>query len=137
MLLLVLTMLLQAKAPAVRTIERGTQSFQETAKTAMARTPAEWAALWKTHAPERPLPAVDFAKEMVVAVFMGTRPTAGYGVEIVGTVERNGGVVVQYVETQPAGRAVTAQLITMPYHFAAVPKTAATVTFEKIEKTAK
>ena len=136
MLFLVLTMLLQTKALAVRTIERGTQSFQETATTGQARTPAEWSALWKTHAADRPLPAVDFTKEMVVAVFMGTRPTAGYGVEIVGTVERNGALVVQYVETQPAARAVTAQVITMPYHFAAIarPTGAGMVTFEKVTK---
>ena len=134
MLFLVLTMLLQTKAPVVRTIERGTQSFQETATTGQARTPAEWAALWKTHAADRPLPRVDFSKDMVVAVFMGTRTTAGYGVQIVGTVERNGGLVVQYVETQPVGRAVTAQVITMPYHFAAIARSAGTVTFEKVNK---
>lgn len=136
MLFLVLTMFLQAQTPAIRTIERGTQSFQETATAGQARTLAEWQALWKTHAPERPLPAVDFAKEMVVAVFMGTRPTAGYGIEVVGTVTRNGGVVVQYAETEPAGRAVTAQVITMPYHFAAIarPTGAGPVTFEKVSK---
>ena len=79
-------------------------------------------------------PAVDFSKEFVVAVFLGSRPTAGFSVEIVGTRDDGAGLVVQYRETRPPAGAIVAQVLTMPYHIVAVPKRAGAgdVKFEKI-----
>ena len=135
MLLLLLGMLAQnAPASSIRTIERGTMSFVDAPRQITARTSAEWAAAWRAHAGDRQAPAVDFSKEMVVGVFLGTRRTSGYSVEIVRTREEGGALVVQYVETQPSPRAVTAQVITMPYHFAALPQRAGEVRFEKTDK---
>ena len=57
------------------------------ARQATVRSAAEWETLWRQHAGERARPPVDFAKEMVVAVFLGSRPTAGFSIEIVGTRE--------------------------------------------------
>jgi hypothetical protein len=117
---------------AVRVIDKGTQSNVDTARQAVARTEAEWQALWKSHEFDRPAPRVDFAKEMVVAVFAGSRPTAGFGVEIVGAEVRDGALVVSYRETKPAGDAITAQVLTSPYAFAAVEKRAGDVKFQKV-----
>jgi hypothetical protein len=77
---------------------------------------------------------VDFAKELVVGVFMGSRPSAGFSVEIVGTRVDGSVLVVQYRETRPPADALVAQVLTMPYHIAAVPKRAGVtdVRFEKI-----
>ncbi|MGV7643070.1 protease complex subunit PrcB family protein, partial [Mycobacterium kansasii] len=50
----------------------------------VARTEPEWRALWERHAPGRTPPAVDFSKNMVVAVFLGSRPSGGYQVQITG-----------------------------------------------------
>ena len=57
-------------------------SFVDTPRQVTVRTGAEWAVAWRAHAGDRPAPVVDFSKEMVVAVFLGTRRTSGYGVEI-------------------------------------------------------
>ena len=75
-----------------------------------------------------------FGKEIVVAVFMGSRPTAGFSVEIVSTRVDGVALVVQYRETRPARDAIVAQILTMPYHIAAVPKRAGVtdVRFEKL-----
>ena len=54
----------------------------------VAKTAAEFQTLWQQHAPGRPLPAVDFAKNMVVAVFLGSRPSGGFAVEITGVQQR-------------------------------------------------
>jgi hypothetical protein len=89
---------------------------------------------WRGHSPDRTLPAVDFYQEMVVGIFLGSRPTAGYSVEIVRTLVRGGALVVQYVEKSPGRGDVTAQVVTMPYHLAAVLKHAGEVKFEKVEK---
>jgi protease stability complex PrcB-like protein len=122
-----------ASAPPVRTIEKGVDSAVESAQQVVARTPDEWAKLWHTHSWDRPVPPVDFSREMVVGVFMGTRPTAGFGIEIVGTRQEHGGLVVQYRETRPGRDAITAQVITAPYHLVAIPRFAGAVTFQHVE----
>jgi hypothetical protein len=140
MMPLVLAVLMQSASlppttpPAVRSIERGQTSWMDSPRQAVARTPQEWAGLWQSHAPDRPLPAVDFSKDMVVAIFLGSRPSAGYSVEITGVKEVNGAVVVQYHETAPRADAVTAQVITDPFHIAVIPKRDGDVIFEKVER---
>src|SRR5712691_3193554 len=79
--------------PAVRSIGRGQTSWVDSPRQVAARTPEEWAAVWRSHAPDRPLPGVDFSKDMVVAIFLGSRPSAGYSVEITGVKKTNGAVV--------------------------------------------
>jgi len=121
-----------ASSIPLRSLERGTQSFIDVARQVTARTAEEWTTLWKQHAPNRPMPAVDFSREMVVGVFVGSRNSAGYSVEIVGVEERQGALVVRYRETAPGRAAVTAQVVTSPYHLVAVPKREGPVRFEKV-----
>jgi protease stability complex PrcB-like protein len=118
----------------LRTIAKGGQSSIDDALQAVARTPAEWQALWRRHDPERRLPAVDFSKEMVVGVFLGSRPTAGWVFEIVSATPEGDALVVRYREVAPPSGAMTAQVITSCFHLVAVPKTSATVRFEKTLK---
>jgi PrcB C-terminal len=127
----ILLLCLQA-AISMRTLDRGTQSNIDQARQVVIRTADEWSALWRAHAAEKPAPAVDFTKEMVVGVFLGSRPTAGYSVEIVGTKEQPDGLVVVYHQGSPARDMMTAQVITTPYHLVAVPKRAGKVEFEKV-----
>ena len=58
-------------------IEESLDSGIRVASTAVARSPGEWARLWLAHdarfAPPRPLPFVDFNRDIVVAVFLGQR----------------------------------------------------------------
>ncbi len=49
---------------------------------AVIRDAAAWAALWTEHAGGGTPPAVDFAREMVVGLWLGARPSGGYSVEI-------------------------------------------------------
>jgi hypothetical protein len=119
----------------LRSIERGQISSIDEPRQTVARSPQEWAALWRAHARDRPLPDVDFSKEMVVAVFLGSRPTAGFSVEITGMKEAsNGTLIVQYREAAPRADAVTAQIITAPFHIVAIPRRAGEVVFEKVER---
>src|SRR5688500_15387378 len=83
-------------AGCVELIAADSMSNVEEARTAVASTEAEWSALWKSHASDKALPKVDFAKRSVVAVFLGTRPSAGYRVEIIGVRPEGGGVVVEW-----------------------------------------
>jgi hypothetical protein len=127
-------LMMQAAMPALRTLDKGDQSNMDDAKQAVVRTEAEYTALWNQHSPDRKRPAVDFSKEMVVGVFLGSRPTAGWVLEIVSAATDGAAFVVRYREVAPASGAVTAQVLTSYYHLVAVPKTSATVRFEKIQK---
>ena len=116
---------------SMRTLDKGLDSQIEMPRQVAVRTAAEWQALWTIHGGERARPPVDFGKEMVVGVFLGSRPTAGFSVEIVGVREEGGALIVQYRESRPAPGLVTAQVLTMPYHIVAVPRHAGDVRFER------
>ena len=121
------------KLPALKTLDKGTQSNVEDARQLAVRSADEWTKLWTQHSPDRKQPAVDFSQYMIVGVFLGSRPTAGFDVEIVGVREEAGSLVVRYREVVPTIRATTAQVLTMPYHLALVPKRAGDVKFEKVK----
>jgi hypothetical protein len=133
--ILTAVLMMQPAASAPRTVAKGDQSNIDDAKQVLVRTEAEWTALWQQHAPDHPRPAVDFSKEMVVGVFMGSRPTAGFNTTILSATAGNGVLIVRYAEQMPAAGGVTAQILTFPYHLVAIPK--ATVTGVKFEKDAK
>jgi len=120
---------------APRTIDKGDQSNIDAAKQVVVRDAAAWRALWQQHAPDRPLPPVDFSRESVVAMFMGSRNTAGYSVAILSVTEGGGALIVKYRETRPQAGGVTAQILTFPYDIVAIPKATATnVRFERADQ---
>jgi len=119
-------------APAMKTIDKGDHSNMDDAAQVVAKTAQEWQQLWQKHTPDRPRPAVDFSKEMVVGVFLGSRPTAGYILEIVSAAQDNGSLVVKYRESIPPRGTMTAQVLTSPYHIVAVPFFPGGVKFEKV-----
>ena len=120
--------------PAMKTIEKGDHSNMDDAKQVAVKTAAAFRQLWQQHSPDRPLPAVDFSKEMVVGVFLGSRPTAGYTLEIVSAIQANGTLVVRYREAVPSAGTMTAQVITSPFHLVTVPLFPGEVKFEKVPR---
>ena len=95
----------------------------EDAKQAVARTPAEWAALWRLHAGDQAARRRSISRtRMVVAVFLGTRPSAGYAVEMTGTKPDGKTLVVEWREQPPKPGNVSAQVITSPAHLVSIPK---------------
>jgi hypothetical protein len=132
--MLALLLLGVQSAPAnIRTVVKGPTSGIHLAKQVVVRSAEEWQELWRAHGASGQDPAIDFSREMVVGVFGGERPTSGYGVEIVRTLEAIGTLIVDYVETRPAADAITAQIVTSPYHLVAVPKHDGEVRFQKTE----
>jgi hypothetical protein len=123
------------EAPSTRTIEKGDQSNIDETRQVLVRTEAEWAKLWQQHAADRPRPQVDFSKEMVVGLFMGSRPSAGFSTAVISATVGNGALMVRYSETMPAAKAISAQILTFPFHLVAIPK--ADVKDVKFEKAAK
>ncbi len=133
---LVLAFAMQAgssKAP-METIVTDPMSQIETAKQVAARTAAEWAALWRQHAGDTALPKVDFGTRTVVAVFLGTKSSAGYAVEITGTRQDKGALIVAWRERRPEPGMISAQVLTSPAHIVSIPKFTGDIRFEKVER---
>jgi VWFA-related protein len=104
------------------------------AEQVVARTSAEWDALWRRHAPGRTAPSVDLSKSMVVGVFLGSRPSGGYAAQITGATLENNVLVVRWSEIAPAPGQMAAQVMTAPSFLATVPRHAGEVRFEKVSQ---
>ncbi|MBI3047225.1 MAG: protease complex subunit PrcB family protein [Acidobacteria bacterium] len=115
------------------TVARGTHSDIMEPREVVVRSLDDWRALWKAHGSSQPPPSVDFSRSMVVAVFLGERPTAGYEVEITAVKAQGGRAVVEYVERRPAPDALVAQVLTSPFHIVSLSRSAGTPEFRKIE----
>jgi hypothetical protein len=113
-------------------IARGDASGQQTARQVTIRTAAEWKALWNDHAPTEKMPQVDFAKTMVVGIFLGSKPSAGHDVEIVGVRMQDTELLVEYVQRQPGRGTMVAQILTEPFHLVSVPAQAGPVRFVQV-----
>jgi hypothetical protein len=122
-----------AETIAVNTINTDRMSGIDAAQQTVVRSAGEWNALWQKHAPGRPVPAVDFAKNMVLAVFLGSRPSAGYGVQITEVVAEGKSVVVRWEEQRPPAGTSAAAVMTAPAHLVSVPRRDAPVRFEKVQ----
>ena len=127
-----LAMLMMQAPAAMRTVARGDQSFIESERQVVARSSAEWNTIWRQHDPDRPVPAVDFSKEMVVGVFLGSRNTGGYSVEVLSAAVEQDALIVRYRQRTPPPGAITAQVITMPFHIVAIPQSTADVKFQRV-----
>jgi VWFA-related protein len=115
-------------------VARGPMSGVDVYREAVARTPAEFEALWSGLPMRRPAPRVNFDSTMIVGLFLGTRPTAGYSVEFVGLKRDGETLVVEYVEHQPDEGTANSQILTTPYAIAGVPMYAGPVRFDRVER---
>ncbi len=97
----------------------------------VVRDAADWAALWTEHQHRGAImarPAVDFARETVVAVFLGQQASSGWAVEVVDVAEVTSHTLeVQYSVTRPTGQPSGTPV--NPCHFVAVNRAGAHLTF--------
>ena len=108
---------------AITTIAQGDGSGIVRPGRTTVRNPVEWQALWAAHAgPAVPAPDVDFARDMVAAVFAGEQPNPAHDIAIVDAREEDGGLTVVVNEGVPARGTVAAQIIVAPFHIARMPR---------------
>jgi hypothetical protein len=123
--------LAQNSVPLV-TVQKGVFSGVREPLQAVVRTHEDWDKLWKRHAAigkSASLPAIDFAREMVLGVFLGEKHAGGYDVEITRAERRDSTLTVYYSEKAPASDAVVIQALTQPYHLVRLPRNSASVSF--------
>ncbi len=129
---LLVVALMQQVPSTIVTVAQGPRSAVTQAREAVARTAAEWQALWKVHGGTEPATVVDLGKEMVAAVFLGTRATGGYSVEIVSARREGDALVIEYAERVPGPDAIVTQALTSPFHIVRLPQHAGTVRFRRV-----
>ena len=98
------------------------------------RDEASWAQLWAdihtSVTPTPPLPAVDFTRDMLIAVATGTRPSGGFGVEVRSVAIRGERVEVGVFERCPAPGAMVSMALTRPVEVVRVARLTQAVTFQ-------
>ena len=122
-------LMLQATV-AFTTVARGAVSQITEPREVVVRTADEWRALWKAHGDARQ-PTLDFSKSTVIGVFLGTRMTAGFEVDIVSIRPQGATTVVEYRERRPDPDAFLAQGLTAPFHLVSIPRRDGAVEFRK------
>jgi hypothetical protein len=110
-----------------RTIARGADSKIAARRELVARTAGSWQLVWYRHSGAYDRPAVDTPREMVLAVFAGTKPDPGDSVRIASVTREGTGLVVRYHVQVAVTPAATASAT--PYHIIAVAADPAPVTF--------
>ena len=118
---------------AFTNVAQGTSSQVDEPRKVIVRSADEFQALWKAHS-TAPLPKVDFSKSIVVGVFLGMRPTAGYTVGIQAVRRTEAGAVVEYIEGVPDKSRMVAQMLTSPFHLVSIPNDVKTVEFKQLPR---
>jgi hypothetical protein len=59
-------------------------------------------------------PAVDFTRDVVIAVAAGERPSGGYGIAITQVTHRNADLTAEVLETVPGPNCLSASALTQP-----------------------
>jgi uncharacterized membrane protein len=109
--------------PAVTTIDKGDGSGIVEPRRIVVRDAVEWRALWAAHAgPAASAPEVDFAADMVAAVFAGERPTPGYEIGIEDLRHEGSALAIVVNEVHPPRGLLAAQLIVSPFHIVRLPR---------------
>jgi hypothetical protein len=132
MTLAALLFALQAALP-MTTVAQGSSSQILQPREVVLRDAEAWAALWRAHSAVATPPApIDFSRYMLVGIFLGTRPSAGYAVDITAVSSRDGTTTVDYRERQPGPGVIAAQVLTSPFHVVRIPATDQRVVFRQV-----
>ncbi|HEX2716179.1 MAG TPA: protease complex subunit PrcB family protein [Allosphingosinicella sp.] len=103
------------------------------------RDAAEWERAWQrivvNHSPKPAAPAVDFSREMVLLVAMGTKSSGGYTAEIQRAVTRAGGLEVDWAAVSPGSNCFTTAALTQPIDVVIVPRVEGEVAFARHDQT--
>jgi hypothetical protein len=119
------------------TVDLGFRSGISTPREVVVRDRAAWEELWTDHIAGQPqtarLPDVDFTSHMVLAVFLGERPSSGYAITILDATERDEELVVDVEVTVPPPGMSELAVLTRPYHIVMVSRTEGSVEFVATE----
>lgn len=109
-------------------LHRGADGSIEDTSIVTVNDQSEWEELWLARHDDRPsitgAPVVDFGTHFVLAFYLGTRPSGGYGVEISRIVAVAGKATLYVTETYPAKGCIVTTSVTAPYHLVVLTRQA-------------
>ncbi len=120
----------QAEEVWYRTLDQSSQSGVHSERNVVVRDAAAFAALWTEHAgADKPLPSVDFTKQMVIGVFAGGLPSGCHssGIESIRLVD--GKLNVLRADSQPQPGVICTAVIVFPGQLVVVDRSDAPVEF--------
>jgi len=95
-----------------------------------------WTAVHRPFIPAPAVPDVDFRREMILLVSMGTRPSGGFVIRIDSAMTDAQRVLVQVTQIVPGRGCAVPAVVTRPVDLARVPATSLPVSFaERVERT--
>ena len=99
----------------------------------VVRDPAAWQSAWQQtfgrQRPVPPLPEIDFSREMVVLVALGSRASGGYTILIDGATSTDSGASIAVRSVSPGPKCGTTAALTQPVDIARVPRLTGNVSF--------
>lgn len=94
-----------------------------------------WDSIYRFSFPVPTLPAVDFAREMVIVAALGQKPTGGYSIFIDGATETANGVTINVRSVSPGGNCGVTAALTQPLDIARVTRREGAVSFSETATT--
>ncbi len=117
------------------TLARGQYSGIEEKKYVIVTSQKEWERLWeKVHkfiTPAPDVPVIDFASDIVLGVFMGTRPTGGYSIEIDELRACDDRILAIVKSRSPGPEDMVTTALTQPYHIIRLEATGREIEFKE------
>jgi hypothetical protein len=108
-------------------LDQSTRSGVTTAKDVVIRDAAAFSALWAVHSNGQPAPVIDFGRQMVIGVFLGSRSNGCYSTTIDRIYRSGDTIVVHHLDTVPGMGVLCTMNITTPSHLVVVDKSDANV----------
>jgi hypothetical protein len=124
----------RAHSPALKLA--GPRSGIQKARFVIIRDKKALEALLKEHNPhaEVDLKALDFTKHSVIAYFAGTKPTGGFGVELIGVERQKDSANVKIRLLKPGKGSMVIQILTAPFLIESVDRLPSHVTHTVVEQ---
>ena len=102
------------------TLDRGSNSGYLEADCVAVRSAVQFETLWRqvyrTRSPAPPMPELSFEDGIVLAAFMGRKPTGGYSVTVETVRLGEKEIVVELRRRSPGPDEIVTQALTAPYH---------------------
>jgi len=124
-----------------KTLAQQSQCEHSQRKDYVIRTQADWEKLYqkiygvqlnaKAARSDSALLKIDFAKQMIIAVFQGQKPSGGYSIEIAKLVRDGKRLEVVIEEKAPGKNCFTTQVLTHPFHVIVTEKSDRKVVFTR------
>ncbi len=117
------------------TVLKTTYSAIKAPETVVVQSQSDWKALWSRHTANTTPPpdatTVDFDSVQVVGVFLGSRPSGCYSIEITRVVQSATNLNVHYTEHVPTSTSICTAVFVDPVHLITIPKSALPVGFQR------